>query len=224
MTARDTTGCTTAFKSQPKGRIFIGTGIGGGLIIDGRMHHGFTGCAGEIGHMVIDVNGPKCGCGNRGCFEAFASRTALFNRIRLAVKEGQTVQKGDLLLKIKPDFYTAALNQAKASYQSSLASKSTATANLEKADAEFRRNEELFKRDLLSESEFTTFKTSRDVARAQLESAGHQVEVAKAAVDSAQDSLAKTTIFAPIDGTYQPRSAKPATVGASGQCGVSGRT
>jgi HlyD family secretion protein len=119
----------------------------------------------------------------------------------LHVKEGQTVHKGDLLLKIKPDFYVAALNQAKAGYQSSLASKTTATANLEKAEAEFKRNQELFNRSLLSESEFISFKVARDVARAQLESAGHQVEVAKATVDSQQDSLAKTTIFAPLDGT-----------------------
>lgn len=119
----------------------------------------------------------------------------------LYVKEGQTVRKGDLLLKIKPDYYVAALNQAKASYQSSLAGKATATANLEKAEADFKRNQELFNRSLLSESEFISFKVARDVARAQLESAGHQVEVAKATVDSAQDSLAKTTISAPIAGT-----------------------
>jgi HlyD family secretion protein len=121
--------------------------------------------------------------------------------IELAVKEGQTVHKGDLLLKIKPDFYTAALNQAKATYQSSLASKSTAEANLEKADADFKRNAELFNRTLVSESDYIAFKVARDVAKAQLESAGHQVEVARAAVDSAQDSLSKTTIVAPIDGT-----------------------
>jgi HlyD family secretion protein len=117
------------------------------------------------------------------------------------VKEGQFVHKGDLLLKIKPDFYNAALNQAKANYQSSLASKTTAAANLEKAEAEFKRNHELFAEKLLSESEFITYKTSRDVAAAQVESSKHQVEVAKASVDSAQDSLSKTTILAPIDGT-----------------------
>ena len=53
--------------------IFIGTGIGGGLIIDGQLYSGFNHSAGEIGHMVIDVHGPKCGCGNNGCFEALAS-------------------------------------------------------------------------------------------------------------------------------------------------------
>ncbi|HAM72532.1 MAG TPA: ROK family protein [Verrucomicrobiales bacterium] len=92
--------------------IFIGTGIGGGLIIDGKMYHGFTGCAGEIGHMVLDFNGPKCGCGNRGCFEAFASRTALFNRIRTAVKEGQSTLLTEMLGKDLEDLRSGDLRKA----------------------------------------------------------------------------------------------------------------
>ena len=55
------------------------------------------------------------------------------------VKEGEFVHKGDLLLKIKPDFYEAALNQSKASFQSSLASKTTSEANLERAEADYKR-------------------------------------------------------------------------------------
>ena len=74
-------------------------------------------------------------------------------------------------------------------------------ANLEKAEADFTRNKELFKRKLLSESDYIGFKVARDVAQAQLESANDQVNVAKAAVDSAQDSLNKTTITSPLDGT-----------------------
>ena len=64
--------------------------------------------------------------------------------IDLPVKEGQYVHKGDLLLKINPDVYLAAVNQAKASYESSLAAKTKAVANLEKAEADFKRNQELF--------------------------------------------------------------------------------
>ena len=119
----------------------------------------------------------------------------------LAVKEGQFVHKGDLLLKIKPEFYQAALNQAQANYESSLASKTTSEANLEKALADFTRNKELFENKLLSASDYVGFKVGLDIARAQVDSAGHQVDVAKAAVDSAKDSLDKTTIFSPIDGT-----------------------
>jgi HlyD family secretion protein len=106
-----------------------------------------------------------------------------------------------LLLKINPDLTLAALNQAKAGYESSLAAKTTAVANLEKADADYVRNKQLFDIKLLSESDFITFKVARDVAKANVESADDQVNVAKAAVDSAQDSLDKTTIVSPMDGT-----------------------
>jgi len=119
----------------------------------------------------------------------------------LNVREGQPVKKGDLLLKIKPDFYTAALKQVEASYASSLSSRDSSAANMEKAEADYKRNYELFKSNLIPDSEFIGFKVARDIARAQLESATNQVSMAKAAVDSAKDSLAKTTIFSPIDGT-----------------------
>ena len=55
----------------------LGTGIGGGIIINGELYDGVSGSAGEIGHMIVDVNGPECGCGNRGCLEAFASGRAV---------------------------------------------------------------------------------------------------------------------------------------------------
>lgn len=57
--------------------ITVSTGIGGGIIIDGRLYQGISGGAGEIGHMVMDVGGPLCGCGNHGCLEALASGTAI---------------------------------------------------------------------------------------------------------------------------------------------------
>ncbi len=50
----------------------LGTGVGGVIAIDGRVHQGHDGTAGEIGHQTIDPDGPLCGCGNRGCVEAFA--------------------------------------------------------------------------------------------------------------------------------------------------------
>ncbi len=119
----------------------------------------------------------------------------------LPVKEGQYVHKGDLLLKINPDVYIAGLNQANAGYQSSIAAKTTAVANLEKAETDFKRNEELFHRKLISESDYIGFKVARDVAAAGVESADDQMNVSKAAVDNAQDLLNKTTIVAPRDGT-----------------------
>src|SRR5438067_6335404 len=77
--------------------IFLGTGIGGGLILEGKLYSGFNRTAGEIGHMVLEVGGPKCGCGNKGCFEALASRTAIFRRIKEAVKEGQKTMLTEML-------------------------------------------------------------------------------------------------------------------------------
>ncbi|MBK9138507.1 MAG: ROK family protein [Verrucomicrobia bacterium] len=77
--------------------IFLGTGIGAGLILEGKLYSGFNRTAGEIGHMVLEVGGPKCGCGNKGCFEALASRTAMFKRIQAAVKEGQKTLLTEML-------------------------------------------------------------------------------------------------------------------------------
>lgn len=77
--------------------IFLGTGIGAGLIFDGKLFSGFNRTAGEIGHMVLEVGGPKCGCGNRGCFEALASRTAIFRRIQAGVKDGQKTVLTEML-------------------------------------------------------------------------------------------------------------------------------
>lgn len=87
------------YKAKPKNLVgvFIGTGIGGGLVINGELYAGHNLTAGEIGHMVIEVNGPKCGCGNRGCFEALASRTAIFRKIQSAVKDGQKTILTDML-------------------------------------------------------------------------------------------------------------------------------
>ena len=77
--------------------IFLGTGIGGGLILDGRLYGGFNRTAGEIGHMVLEVGGPKCGCGNKGCFEALASRSAIFRRLQNSVKDGEKTVLTDML-------------------------------------------------------------------------------------------------------------------------------
>jgi HlyD family secretion protein len=121
--------------------------------------------------------------------------------IELPVKEGQQVKKDDLLVKINPDIYIAAVNQTKANYESSLAAKASAEANLEKAQADYDRNLELFHQKLLSESDFIGFKSARNVAKAQLDSAGDQVNVSKANVDSAEEQLSRTIIVSPLDGT-----------------------
>jgi glucokinase len=68
--------------------ITLSTGIGGGIVIDGKIYTGAIGTAGEIGHMTIDDNGPLCNCGNKGCWEALASGTALAREAKRRIKEG----------------------------------------------------------------------------------------------------------------------------------------
>ncbi len=68
--------------------ISVGTGIGAGIILGGELHHGVNGTAGEIGHTVIDLDGPKWPPSNRGCLESIASRTAIAGRLAKAVAKG----------------------------------------------------------------------------------------------------------------------------------------
>ena len=121
--------------------------------------------------------------------------------IELPVKEGQCLGKGDLIMKIKPDFYIANRNQSEAAYKSSLAGKATAEATLRKAQAEYKRNADLFAQKLISVSTFDEMKAAYDVAQAQLTNSEHQVEMAYASLASAEEALAKTTIVSPISGT-----------------------
>ena len=69
--------------------IFIGTGIGSGIVQNGRLYTGLTGTAGEVGHTIIEANGRICGCGGRGCLEAYASRTAITRAIMAEIHHGR---------------------------------------------------------------------------------------------------------------------------------------
>jgi len=66
----------------------VSTGIGGGIIINGQLYTGPSGSAGEIGHMTIDINGPKCSCGNTGCLEVLASGTAMAREAMRRLEQG----------------------------------------------------------------------------------------------------------------------------------------
>ncbi len=69
--------------------IFVGTGVGSAIIKDGKIIKGATGTAGEIGHIIVDLNGRPCACGAHGCLEAYASRSAIEKRIEGALKKGR---------------------------------------------------------------------------------------------------------------------------------------
>src|SRR5438094_6504023 len=121
--------------------------------------------------------------------------------IELPVKEGQLVNKGDLLVKIKPDTYIANVKSAEAQYMAAASGRDLAEASMKKAELEFKRHDELFRGRLESESTFLEFKTGLEVAQAQYQSSVHQVDVAKASLDRIKEELAKTTIVSPLDGT-----------------------
>jgi glucokinase len=67
----------------------LGTGVGGGIVLEGRIWHGMTGMAGEFGHMTVEPEGPQCGCGNRGCVEQYASATAVVRMAKEAIASGR---------------------------------------------------------------------------------------------------------------------------------------
>ncbi len=76
--------------------IWVGTGIGAGFVQNGKMWRGARESAGEIGHIVMQIGGPVCGCGNHGCLEALASRTAIERDIRAALAAGGTSKLAEI--------------------------------------------------------------------------------------------------------------------------------
>jgi glucokinase len=69
--------------------IMLGTGIGGGIVLEGKIFHGMNGMAGEFGHVTIEPDGVPCGCGNHGCAERYASATAIVRMAREAIESGE---------------------------------------------------------------------------------------------------------------------------------------
>lgn len=77
--------------------VTVSTGIGGGIIIDGRLYSGCGGTAGEIGHMVIDTSGPRCECGNNGCLESLAAGTAIAREASQRMAAGEATLLRDMV-------------------------------------------------------------------------------------------------------------------------------
>ncbi len=76
--------------------ITLGTGVGGGIIIDGKIYTGFNYCGAEIGHMVIEYNGVHCNCGRNGCFEAYSSATGLIRMTKEAMEKNKESKMWDI--------------------------------------------------------------------------------------------------------------------------------
>ncbi len=76
--------------------ITLGTGVGGGIIIDGKIYTGFNFCGAELGHTVIEYNGRQCGCGRKGCFEAYSSATALINFTKEAMEADKNTKMWEI--------------------------------------------------------------------------------------------------------------------------------
>lgn len=121
--------------------------------------------------------------------------------ISLPIKEGDYVEKGQLLVKIKPDTYISFKERAIASVNSSKARLAQAQAQLEQSELGFNRSKQLFAQKAISESDFESAQTNYNVAKADVKAALFNVESAEASLREAEENLSKTTIYAPMTGT-----------------------
>lgn len=130
--------------------------------------------------------------------------------IEIPVREGEVVQRGQLLLRIKPDSYRAQVEAQTAALNGARAASVRNRAELEKAETDYRRVQKLAEGGLISASELNASKTAFDAARAALSGAQFQIEQAEGALRQINEALSKTVIYAPVTGTV---SALPARVG-----------
>ncbi len=121
--------------------------------------------------------------------------------IELAVKEGDEVVAGDLLLKINPDIYLSSVDRMDAALNTSLANLATTNARFIEAEATFNRNKKLWKEQVISDADFEMIKANMDVAKQNMIAAEFRIKSANASLKEARDNLAKTMIFAPVTGT-----------------------
>ncbi len=128
--------------------------------------------------------------------------------IEIPVIEGQSVKKGDLLVRIKPDFYQAALEQQEASLASAKATSVLSRARLTKAEHDFKQAEELYSKQLVSNADFVAATANLDVAKADFDSSLAQIRRTEGSVSQSRDSLAKTTIYSPVAGSISSLSSE----------------
>jgi len=121
--------------------------------------------------------------------------------VAIPFKEGAAVKKGDVLVKIKPDYYQAYVEQQEAALGGAKAVAVQMSAQLEKAKADFERSRDLYQKKLISDSDFTVAQTSLDVAQANADNAQAQIRSTEGLLKQARDQLSKTVIYAPMNGT-----------------------
>ena len=126
--------------------------------------------------------------------------------IELPIKEGQTVKKGDLLVRINPDIYQSGLNRVLASLETVRASQQQSEASYKEAEENYKRNKLLFDKGVISKAEWDKIVSAYEMAKAARESARYNVQSAMASVSEAQDNLKKTQIYSPSDGTISKLS------------------
>jgi len=130
--------------------------------------------------------------------------------IDIPVKEGQVVHRGALLLKIKPDSYQAQVEAQQAGLNSARSAAVRYRAEVEKAEIDYKRSMSLFNKGLLSESDRKSAETNYNMAKAALEASQFDAQRAEGALHQMRDSLSKTVIYSPMDGTI---SSLPSRVG-----------
>lgn len=128
--------------------------------------------------------------------------------IELPVEEGQSVKKGDLLVKINPDIYQAAVNRAQAALNSTRSALASAKAQFAEAESAYKRSKGLHEKSVISDAEWEAAQRAYDVARLGVESSQYQLESAQATFREANDNLKRTTIYAPQAGTVSMLNAE----------------
>jgi HlyD family secretion protein len=128
--------------------------------------------------------------------------------ISLPFREGAQVKQGELMVKIKPDLYQALVEQQTAAVAAARAAAVNSSVQLEKATADLAKYQDLYDRKLVSDFDYSTYKTNFDAAKAGRQSALANVDGAEGILKQAQDSLSKTSIYAPMDGIVSARESE----------------
>ena len=126
--------------------------------------------------------------------------------VELPLQEGVSVKKGQLLVRIKPDNYQAAADQQAAALVSARSAAVLSAAKLEKAGLDLKQYQDLYERKLVSDFDYATYRTNYDMAKAGHDSALADVSRAEGSLNQARDTLSKTVLYSPMDGTISSRS------------------